>query len=173
LDALTAAFAYGCTGTKIPLKSVMIINIVCTAMLGAALFVGSYASSFIPPVVGVILCFAVLMLIGGIKLYQGLFSKSEDCDRKLDKSPKTPKILNPGEAAIIAAALSVDGLAAGFGAALGGVNGLVMLIISLIAHMAAVPLGCVLGRRLSQKTNLNISWIGGVVIIILAFTKLL
>ena len=82
------------------------------------------------------------------------------------------KILRPAQAAIIAAALSIDGLAAGFGAALGGVNATVMLIVSLLAHMAAVPAGALLGRRLSKKTKFDISWIGGVVIIALAVTKL-
>ena len=169
LDALAASFAYGCAGTRIPFKSVMIISFVCTAVLGAALSAGQYASRFIPQVVGAVLCFSVLLLIGGIKLYQSCRS---------DKgTPDTLKggltTLKPTQAAILAAALSLDGLAAGFGWALGGANGAVMLGVSLVAHMAAVPLGCLLGRRLSQKTNLNISWVGGVVIIILAFSKLL
>jgi putative Mn2+ efflux pump MntP len=166
LDALAAAFAYGCSGTKIPFRSAVVINLVCTAVLGTALFAGTHAARFIPPLIGNILCFSVLMIIGGIKLYQGLHNNRDSAE---DSAIHT---LKPVQAAIIAAALSIDGLAAGFGAALGGVNGAVMLAVSLAAHMIAIPLGCILGRRLAQKTKFNISWIGGVVIIILAITKL-
>ena len=166
LDALAAAFAYGCSGTKIPFKSAVVINLVCTAILAAALFAGSNASLFINPAAGSIICFTVLIIIGGIKLWQGLRNKPEN------ETIPPSRILSPIQAAIIAGALSLDGLAAGFGAALGGVNGTVMLAVSLAAHMAAIPLGCMLGRRLSQKTSFNVSWIGGAVIIILAITKL-
>jgi putative Mn2+ efflux pump MntP len=104
-----------------------------------------------------------------VKLYQGLRQGSEDCPER----GATLKTLKPIEAVVLATGLSLDGLAAGFGAALGGTNAIAMLIVSLVAHMVAVPLGCMLGMRLSKKTTLNISWIGGGVIIILAFTKLL
>ncbi|MCL2036429.1 MAG: manganese efflux pump [Oscillospiraceae bacterium] len=174
LDAFAAAFAYGCTGTKIPFGSVVVINLVCTAFLGLALFAGDYASGFISPGIGVLICFSVLMLIGGFKLFQSLFTKPVKCGKDSGSDSYTPqKSLLPFQAAIIAAALSLDGIAAGFGAALGGVNSFVMLGVSLTVHMAAVPLGGRLGGRLSKKTTLNISWLGGAVIIILAFTKLL
>jgi putative Mn2+ efflux pump MntP len=169
LDALAASFAYGCTGTRVPLKSVMVINIICTSFLGVALFAGAYASRFIPAQAGILICFAVLMIIGIIKLLQGLFSKSNNC---INDRQAQVKVLKPIEAALIASALSLDGIAAGFAAALGGVNAAAMLVVSLAAHMAAVPLGAKLGRRLSQTTKLNVSWIGGAVIIILAVTKL-
>jgi putative Mn2+ efflux pump MntP len=165
LDALAAAFAYGCSGTRIPVRSVVVINIVCTAILAAALFAGTYAAQFIPAGAGVIIAFTVLLIIGAVKLVQSLRS-SPDCN-------KTETVLRPAAAAVLAACLSLDGLAAGFGAALGGVNTAVMLGVSLVAHMVAVPLGCRLGRSLSRKTRFNISWLGGVVIIVIAFTRLL
>ena len=172
LDALAAAFAYGCMGTRIPFRSVVVINLVCTAILAAALFAGTYAARFIPENIGILICFAVLLIIGIIKLFQGIFAKPQN-NAEADTSAVAPeKLLKPIEAAIIATGLSLDGVAAGFGAALGGVNGIAMLIVSLAAHMAAVPLGCMLGMKLSAKTKFNVSWIGGGVIIILAITKL-
>jgi putative Mn2+ efflux pump MntP len=112
----------------------------------------------------------VLLLIGGFKLFQSFSGKSAECS---DDREKIVRILRPGQAAILAAALSIDGIAAGFGAALGGVNAAVMLAVSLAAHMAAVPLGARWGRQLSKRTSFDVSWIGGVVIILLAFSKLL
>ncbi|MCL1789289.1 MAG: manganese efflux pump, partial [Oscillospiraceae bacterium] len=163
LDALAAAFAYGCSGIKIPFKSAVVINLVCTAILGTALFAGSYASHFISALIGRLLCFSVLIVIGTIKLYQALHKSPDDDDRS-DNRVKQTHILKPVQAAIIAGALSIDGLAAGFGAGLGEVNGVVMIATSIAAHMAAIPLGCILGRKLSQKTKFNVSWIGGAVI---------
>jgi putative Mn2+ efflux pump MntP len=172
LDALAASFAYGCSGTRIPVKSTVVITLVCTFILALALYAGSYASNFIPAHAGAWICFSVLLLIGGIKLYQSLTAKPADCLPEGERGLSV-RVLKPGQAVIIATALSIDGLAAGFGAALGGVNALVMLGVSLAAHMAAVPLGARLGRSLSDKSRLDVSWIGGVVIIILAFSKLL
>ncbi|MCL2754765.1 MAG: manganese efflux pump [Oscillospiraceae bacterium] len=167
-DAFAAAFAYGCMGTKIPFRSVVIINIVCTAMLAVALYAGSYVAELVPQIVGAVVCFAVLMSIGIIKLLQGLKSRPA-----LSEITAKLAVLRPAEAAIIAAGLSLDGVAAGFGAALGGVNAPVMLTVSLFAHMAAIPLGCVLGASLSRKSRRNIAWLGGAVIIVLAFLQLL
>jgi len=136
-------------------------------MLAVALYAGAFAAEFIPELAGIIVSFSVLMTIGVIKLVQGLKVKP-------DKHNFRPTlILKPAEAAIIAAGLSLDGVAAGFGAALGGVNAEVMLVSSLLAHMAAIPLGCTLGRHLSAKSHYNIAWVGGVVIIALAFLQLI
>jgi len=173
LDAFAAAFAYGCMGTKIPVKSATIINIVCTLFLAIALIAGAYAKSFIPPIVGSIVCFLVLMTIGVIKLVQGIRNKPTSESLKKSESPESRhNTLRPIEAAIIAAGLSLDGLAAGFGAALGGVNSLVMLGSSLLIHMVAIPLGCILGRQLSLRSGYNIAWLGGAVIIVLAFLQI-
>jgi putative Mn2+ efflux pump MntP len=177
-DAFAAAFAYGCMGTRIPIKSAGVINIVCTAFLAAAIIAGGFAAGFVPEIVGVVLCFTVLMTIGVIKLVQGIRRNPKSADSSDSASGLCPAnlataSLRPGEAAILAAGLSLDGLAAGFGAGLGGVNGVVMLTASIAAHMAAIPLGCMLGRQLSSKSRCNIAWVGGVVIILLAFMQLI
>jgi len=172
IDAFAAAFAYGCAGVKIPFKSVQVINFTCSFMLGASLFAGMYISRLITEQSGALACFAILSAIGIFKLLQNIFAKKPDSDNS-DKSEKSgAKTIGAAEAVVLAAGLSIDGLAVGFGAALGQSNAAVMLGVSLITDMAAVMLGCGLGRRLAKRIKLNLSWLGGAVIIALAATKL-
>ena len=48
------------------------------------------------------------------------------------------KNISPAEAASMAIALSLDGLAVGFGAALGGVSWLAVILLSLVTGMFAI-----------------------------------
>ncbi|MCL2634081.1 MAG: manganese efflux pump [Oscillospiraceae bacterium] len=121
---------------------------------------------YIPVEIGVYICFAVLLVIGGIKLFQSLSKRSESNGDAL-------KTLKPAEAVVLAAGLSVDGLAVGFGAALGNANVAAIIILSLFTDVFAIILGCYAGRKLVQRFKCNVSWLGGAVLIILAFTKLL
>ena len=81
--------------------------------------------------------------------------------------------LNMKEAIALAVALSMDGLAAGFGSALVRVNYSQILLTSLILHMGAVWLGVWLGGKLAQNKKLNISWVSGSILIFLAFLKVI
>ena len=38
--------------------------------------------------------------------------------------------------------------------------------------MIAILTGCFLGNKISEKTNLNLSWLSGATLILLAFLKL-
>ena len=76
------------------------------------------------------------------------------------------------EAISLAVALSLDGMAVGFGAALGSVHSGALLLASLAAGTGAVLLGERLGNRLAARIKCNISWLSGLVLIGLAFFKL-
>jgi len=169
LDAFAAAFAYGCAGVKIPFKSVQVINLTCSLMLGASLFAGMFIGKLIPEHAGAVACFVILLAIGLFKLLQTLFAKKA---RDSEQGASVPKVIGGAEAAILAAGLSIDGLAVGFGAALGQSNAAVMLGVSLISDTAAVMLGCYAGGKLSKRIRLNVSWVGGAIIILLAVTKI-
>lgn len=194
LDAFTAGFAYGSNKIKIPFFSVQIINIICSAMIAISFLAGSIVKDFIPHWVTVTVCFIVLFILGIIKLLDGitksiirkyagfsrelkfslfnlifilkLYADPEYADADLSKT------ISPIEAASVALALSLDGIAVGFGAALGNANGLAVVLLSLVANAAAVMSGCYFGEKIAKKINFNFSWVSGVVLIILAFSKL-
>ncbi len=82
------------------------------------------------------------------------------------------KSISPAEAASLALALSLDGAAAGFGAALGQASIPAVVTASLIANQLTLLLGSWLGERLSKRFNMSLGWLGGVILVLLAFSKL-
>lgn len=195
LDAFVASFAYGSKKIKIPFSSALVINLVCSFITGLSLLAGSVLRQYIPDWLTITISFAVLFILGVIKLLDGitksiiakhsginkeikfsmfnfkfilnLYANPEDAD--VDKS----KILSPMEAASLAVALSLDGITVGLGAALADVNGWAVFICSLVTNMAAVLLGDFFGNKMAKKTTVQLSWLSGVILLALAFSKLL
>lgn len=194
MDAFVASFAYGTSKIKIPFKSAMIINIVCSCILGIALFAGHIISRFIPSIFTTSICFAMLLLLGLAKLFDGtlkaLIGTSGSLSRNyefelsdfrfflnvcIDNTAADADhsfILSPKESFSLAVALSLDGLAAGFGTGLVSANFFQIILFSLIINIIAILTGCFVGNKVAEKTNLNLSWLSGVTLIILAFLKL-
>ena len=196
VDAFAASFAYGADRIRIPPLSGLVVAGVCTGVLAFSLTAGQLIAPLLPEGFPKTAGFICLFILGGIKLFDSglkavarrissscrevrfrLFSlrfilqiygdcikADQDCSRRL----------SAGEAAALAAALSLDGLAAGFGAGmhLAGLGALLQtLLISLLTTLAAVGLGSLLGRRLAQKLSFDVSWVSGAMLILLAFLK--
>ena len=194
IDAFVASFAYATSKIKIPFKSALIINVVSTTILGIALFAGSFVSKFIPSVFTTSICFTMLLMLGLAKLFDSTLkallgtrgsltrnyefkvsdfrfflkvyidNTAADVDHSL--------ILSPKESFSLALALSLDGLAAGFGAGLVSANFFQIILFSLIVNIVAILGGCFIGNKIAEKTELNLSWLSGVTLILLAFLKL-
>ncbi len=195
MDSFVASFAYGSNKIKIPMSSVWVIDITCGFILGVSLFLGSLVRQYIPPSLTTILCFLILMCLGMIKLLDSitksiirkygairrnynfslcnfrfvlnLYADPEAAD--VDNS----KVISPKEAASLSLALSLDGIAVGFGAALVNVNGWAVVISALIVDAIAVMLGAWLGNKIAKKLRFNISWVSGIILIIMAVMKLM
>jgi len=195
LDALAVAFAYGCKKIRILPLSAIIINLICTGVIGLSFLVGSALYRFIPEWVAVVLSFSILLLIGLAKLLdsitKSIIRKHAQINREVKISlfnfkfilhvyadPEAADIdvsksISTKEAAVLAISLSLDGFAVGFGAALLGFNAWVVMLFSLIANGFALWLGGKLGYKVAQNPRFNISWLAGVVLIGLAFMQLL
>jgi len=194
LDAFVAGFAYGANKIKINFLSVQIINIICSSMTGLSFILGDILKNYIPQTAASIVCFAILFLLALTKLLDGFtksfIKKHNNLSRELkfslfnfnfilklyavpeDSDADRSKTISPMEAVSIAAALSLDGAAVGFGAALGGANGLAVFLFSLATNMLALILGRYTGEKAARKIKFNLSWLGGAVLMILAFSKL-
>jgi len=195
LDSLVAAFAYGSNRIKVPFSSAQIISFISSGVVGISIFFGSFIKTLIPPWLTTVLCFSILFIIGLIKLADGLmksfirrhkdlkkhmefsmfslhfiltlYADPEESD--VDKS----KSISAREAVSLALALSLDGLAVGFGAAMGNTNGLAVVLWSLVTNTLFLMLGCYLGRKIAKKIRFNLSWVSGAVLIAMAFLKIL
>lgn len=194
LDAFVASFAYGSKGIRIPFKSVQVVNLICSGITGLALLAGSILKQHIPGWLTVTISFAILFILGVVKLLdsitKSIIRKYNDLNKEIKFSmfnfkfilnlyadPENAdidgsKTLSPTEAASLAVALSLDGITVGLGAAIGNINGPAVFVSSLIVGMAAVLSGSHTGNRVAGKSPFDLSWISGVILITLAFTKL-
>lgn len=82
-------------------------------------------------------------------------------------------MLSAKEAVYLALALSLDGFAAGFGFGLTEINYVELIGLSFGSNLLAVFLGSTTGKCLAKLTSFDFSWLGGVILILLAFTKLI
>ncbi|MCL2189670.1 MAG: sporulation membrane protein YtaF [Defluviitaleaceae bacterium] len=195
LDAFAAAFAYGCKQIKIPPFSGGIIAVICTATTGASFLVGAVILPFVPARGAVWVSFGILFIIGITKLFDALtkalirkyakfekelalslfnlkfilhvYADPEKADADVSKSISTR------EAAVLAVSLSLDGFAVGLGAALLGLHGKWVVLFCLLANALALLAGARLGNMAARNLRFNISWLAGVLLIVLAFSQVL
>ncbi|MCL2840368.1 MAG: sporulation membrane protein YtaF [Defluviitaleaceae bacterium] len=194
IDAFAAGFAYGSKKIRIPALSAHIINFICCATVGIAMFLGHWLKPHLPENFAEGIAFIVLLTIGLIKLLDGIVKSLIRKHTGIDKAFKfsifdvrfvlrmyaDPEIadvdasarLSPAEAVALAVSISLDGMAVGFAAALAGVNPWALLTWSLIINFAALVLGRRLGHKLADKIPFNISWVAGIVLIGLAISQL-
>ena len=161
--------------------STIVISTVCSAILGLSLLAGVLIRPFVPGELVKAVCFFILLALGLVKVFDSslkaairrrkhihrdftfsalhlnfiltVYADPEQADQ--DRS----RLLSPAEAFSLAVALSLDGLAVGFGAALGSVGVWQSLLFSLFIGAGAVRLGAFLGNRLASRTSLDLSWI--------------
>ena len=194
VDAFVAGFAYGARQIRMSRRSILLINLICSAIVGLSLGLGSLVAGFLPEGLQRSLCFGLLFVLGLVKLLDSIvraaIRRYGNLDGKLNFSlfslrfvlhvyadPAAvdldhSKSISPAEAASLALALSLDGAAAGFGAALGQASIPAVVIASLVANQLTLQLGSWLGERLSRRLNMSLSWLGGVILLLLALSKL-
>jgi putative sporulation protein YtaF len=198
-DAFISSFAYGAKKIKIPFSSVLVISGISSAFLAISLFAGELIRPFLHESTANVLCFLILFILGFIKLLDNAvkafikkYNKPDgSClNRQLrfkllslnfilnvyanpeDADEDCSKILSPAEAVSLSIALSLDGLAAGIGAALGGVNKPLIIALSLAVGILAITLGSFTGNKAAGKSKAGFSWLGGAGLIVLAVFKL-
>ena len=194
VDAFVAGFAYGTKQIRLSRRAVLVINLICSAIVGLSLGLGSLVAMFISAGMQRGLCFGLLFVLGLIKLLDGItrsaIRRHGNLDGQLDFSlfslrfvlhvyadPAAVDLdhsqsISVSEAASLALALSLDGAAAGFGAAMGNASIPAVVIASLAANQISLLLGSWLGEKLSRRLSMSLGWLGGVILILLAFSKL-
>lgn len=195
LDSFVASIAYGTNKIKIPFLSLIIINLICSTFLASSVLLGSQMKKMIPEHIAIILSFSILFLLGIYYLFESIiksylennFRSKENVKIKLfdmhfiidvyvDETKadlNQSKTLELKEAIYLAAALSLDSLAVGFGSSLSQVNYLQVIGLSFIMGMFSIYSGLFIGKKIVEKTKINLSWLSGIMLIILAILKLI
>ncbi|MCL2212923.1 MAG: manganese efflux pump [Oscillospiraceae bacterium] len=186
-DAFAVSFAYGTKKIRIPLPSGIIINGICTLVLGVSMIFGAALLHILPYGATGWAAFVLLMLSGVLKLVDSIMKKLVRHVFADDKTPcrllarlisiyanpeeadrDNSNDISPREAAGLAAALSLDGIAIGVGASLGGASVVAVLVFAFIANVIFMMAGSLLGRFLARRVKIDISWLGGLILIALA-----
>ena len=194
LDAFVASIAYGTNGIKIPFKSIMIIDSICAFFLIISLLLGSFLGRILPDKITIIISFLILMSIGIYYLFESfvksylkrkkekngrlklkLFNISFIIEVYIDETKAdmdNSKNLSSKEALYLALALSLDSLAIGFGSGILSVNIISILFAALTMGLIAIWGGLFLGKLFVEKSKIDLSWLAGIILIILAILKL-
>ena len=168
IDTLASGFAYGTSNTKVPIRHLIVIDLIGSALLGAALFTGYYISTHINSTATKFISFAILVAIGCYKLVVYFIQKSKETHKK-------PSQIGWTETIILALVLATDGIAVGFGASIHNTSLVFCFAVigfSLVTDFTFFIVGSTLGRKLTKKTRLDLSWLSGVVLVLLGVVKL-
>lgn len=194
IDAFLASFAYGVDRIRIPVSSLLIISSMSGAVLGIFMLVGSIAGKRLPEGAGAVIGFILLFLVGICKLFDGAIKwyirKCNNIEKNINFHFSSLKflltiyadphkadvdkggILSSKEAISLGIALSIDSAAAGIGAGVMATPLLLSVVLTWITNILAIVLGSCLGYKIAQKISLDFSWISGILLIILGFSKL-
>ena len=195
LDSFAASFVYGAERIRIPAASVAVLSGLSTAVLILSLLLGSGVGHIVPQRLTDLFCFLILFLIGFVKLFDGalksLIRRFPLPEKRLKFSvsqfhfiltvyadpaaanEEDISVLSPSEAFFLGLSLSLDSAAAGFGAGMTAFSLPLITLLSLGLNTASVLLGSCLGKRLASRSSLDLSWLCGLLLIALAFFKLL
>ncbi|MCL2847766.1 MAG: sporulation membrane protein YtaF [Firmicutes bacterium] len=194
LDALVASFSFGAEGIKIPIKSSIVIAFITTAVLAVALLLGWAFAQFIPVDVATYIASGILITVGLVKLFdsliKGYIRRHNGLDKKInfklfslkfmlniyadpiEADKDKSKVLSLAEAVGLAVILSIDSLTVGLGAGLAG-GGIYWIIgLSLIFGIAFLYLGSFLGRKVRSKSKIDLSWLSGLLLIVLGIVNI-
>lgn len=195
IDTFVTSIVYSSNKIKIPVVSGLIIDTICSLFLAISLFFGYLIKDFIPINIASTISFLLLLILGVYRLFEAFFKNlikkyydkgspltfkifefkfilqiyADEIKADLDES----KILSPKEAFFLAVALSLDSLTVGFGCSLGSVNFLATVLLSFLVGALLLVLGGYVGKKISKNYNLNLSWLSGVLLIILAFIRII
>lgn len=194
IDAFAASVAYGTNQIRMPIGSILLIDFICAFFLGVSLLFGTLVRMVVPEGILIIISFITLMILGIYYLFEGIIKsslkKSPDPNKRIkinlfklrviidiymDQTKADfdySKHLNSKEALYLAFALSLDSLAVGFGSSIVKINCWQVILFSLISGIIAIGSGLFVGRKLALKSKIDLSWLGGIILIILAIMKL-
>ena len=179
MDAFAAGLSYGIEKVHVPFFSLLIIAFLSGSMLTASMIAGDFILRLIPAGLTKVISFSVLFLLSLYKFYDALpqlHAKSKgfttgNISQKVNKEDKA--FLSWQEAALLALALSIDNISAGLCTGTIPFPNIILLLLTTAIHFVSIRLGLFTGHLLSEKKSRRFTWLGAVILMILAFCRLL
>lgn len=193
MDTFVASMAYGANKVHITWEKIVVMNAVCSGCLGIALAAGSVLDSLVPESMTRTVCFISLFLLGVVKLLDYTIKKYINRHVSLHKGitfsfsglriivniygdPMAAdwdhsQSLSWKEVLFLSFAMSIDSLIAGALSAFLEIPVGLTMGTALIMGIVMMYAGLFLGRKLASRCKCDLSWISGVLFMILAVTK--
>lgn len=161
VDSLAAAVSYGLAKIRIGFSQSLLISIICSVFLVFSAAFAGVIGGYIPENVTKTVSFLILAVIGVLKLLE---------------KPKTeqPEKLSAVKTVLFAVSMSVDGLAAGFGAGLTAEDNLWAVgFMAFAITFVTVFFGNLAGLRVNRNAPKIVQKLGGAAIIVVGVCKLI
>ncbi len=194
LDSLTAGFSYGTKKVRIEILSLVFLACVPSVFITAAGGIGSLIGSLFPTGILPFLSFSILFVIGSAKLLESLIRHlakkhpgligNRGCKIKQiniiftvyfspEEANRTDlQVLSAREALLLSLALSLDSVLAGMAFTASATPRLTLLLSAILFHLLLFLAGYTLGRLLSHILPVDLSWLSGLCLLLLAFRTL-
>lgn len=194
LDTFVASTAYGANQIYLSRKQIAVINAICSVCLGLALLSGTLLDSCIPETFTNKICFFSLFFLGCLKLADSsicqYLRRHKDMHKNIgftfshlhfiiniysdpiEADTDGSQQLSWKETVFFSLAMSIDSLISGTMAAFLKISIPLTVAVAFLMGELFTYFGLFLGHRLSRCCPRNLSWIGGVLFLILAFMKL-
>ena len=194
-DTFVASLAYGANRVHVTWGKIALLNGICSGCLGLALGMGSLIDAFVPENLTKTICFVCLFVLGLVKLLDysiKTFINRNCCIRRnlsfnlsglkvivsIYGDPKAADLdgslsLGWKETVFLALAMSIDSLVAGTMAAFLNLPTAATLGMNFAVGICMMYGGLWLGTKVASRWKCDLSWISGILLMALAFMKVL
>lgn len=193
-DTFVASIAYGANRVHISWEKIAAVNGICSGLLGIALLLGKAVHGLLPEGIARGAAFFCLLLLGAVKLLDYIIKKYINSHVNVHKdlsfsisglsiiiniygNPLAAdwdhsKSLSWKETAVFSLAMSLDSLLAGTLSGFLEMPPFLTAFTALIFGTGVMYGGLLLGHRLASEKDWDLSWVSGILFILLAFGKL-
>lgn len=195
LDSLTAGLTYGTKQVRIRFLSYLVLICVPAFFITAANRIGSFLFLLLPRKALPALSFTLLTILGCSKLFESLIrflarkypslSRNWGCKIKQiniiftvylspeDANQEDLQILSPKEALVLSLALSLDSILVGMAFTTVSVPLMTLFALASVFNLLLFAAGYGFGRLLSSMLPVDLSWLSGLFLLLLAVQSLL
>ncbi len=195
IDSLSAGFTYGTGRVHIKPAAMLLLVFIPSVCITLMTKAGSLIFSLIPPTLFSTLSFLILFILGCIKLLESLIrhlsGKYSDtvgnwaCKIKQvniiftiyfspeDANKQDTQVLSAKEAFFLSLALSLDSILASMAFSCQVSSMLLFFILAVLFHFLLFMAGFLSGMLISKKLSMDLSWLSGLFLLLLAVLTLL
>lgn len=193
LDTFVASTAYGTNQIKLSHQQIAVFNGICCLCLGVSLLFGTFLDSQIPETFTKEICFLSFLFLGCLRLFHSAICHYLKYHKFIHKNTSFSLsnlnlmidiYIDPVEAdtdhnqqlswkevIFLSLAMSIDSLFTGIMAAFLKISIPITMLTTFLVGECFTYLGLFIGHKISTRCPKDLTWLGGILFILLAFLK--